>query len=304
MTRGLEAFVAEALAPDLPDEVVTVARLLAARLGGSAVLFYGSVLRTRALGDILDFYVLTDGPRGSPLRRLGLRWLWPDISYHEIAVGRQTIRAKVATMPIATFERAATGALLDTTIWTRFAQPAALAWNDGAVSRTRTVRAVAAAILTAARFAAVLGPREGRPRDYWLALLRETYRAEFRIEAPGREAQIVGHAPEHYDRVLPLAWDAAGIGFARDGDLLAPEIDFATCQAVAERWMTRSSLGRVLNIARLVKAAFTFDGAARYGLYKIERHTGVRIQLTPWRERHPVLAAPAVLWRVLRTTPS
>ncbi|WP_375421787.1 hypothetical protein [uncultured Sphingomonas sp.] len=304
MTGGLHAYVAEALAIDTPDEVGTVAQLLAERLGGGAVLFYGSVLRTGALGDILDFYVLTHGARGSPLRRLGLRWLWPDISYYEIAVGRRVIRAKVATMPFATFERATAGTYLDTTVWTRFAQPSALVWVDSPTSRLRAVRAVSAAIVTAARFAAVLGPQQGSTRDYWLALLRETYRTEFRVEAPGREAQIVGHAPAHFDRVLPLAWDAAGIAHTRHGDTLVPAVGFALCRAVAERWMMRSAFGKFLNIARLIKAAFTFDGVARYGLYKIERHTGVRVQLTPWREQHPVLAAPAVLWRVLRATPS
>ena len=304
MTGGLHAHVAEALATDTPDEVATIARLLAERLGGAAVLFYGSVLRTRALGDILDFYVLTHGARGSPLRQFGLRWLWPDISYHEIPIGRKVIRAKVATMPFDTFERAAAGGSVDTTIWTRFAQPSALVWADRPASRLRVVRAVAAAIVTAARFAAVLGPPRGSTRDYWLALLRETYRTEFRVEAPGREAQIVAHAPAHFDSVLPLAWDAAGIAYTRHGGTLVPTIGFALSQGVAEQWMRRSALGKFLNIARLIKAAFTFDGAARYGLYKIERHTGVRIQLTPWRERHPVLAAPAVLWRVLRATPS
>lgn len=304
MTGGLHAYVAEALATETPDEVGTLARMLAERLGGCAVLFYGSVLRTGALGDILDFYVLTDGRRGTPLRRLGLRWLWPDISYHEIAVGRKILRAKVATMPFDTFERATGGGSVDTTVWTRFAQPTALVWADRPASRLRAVRAVAAAIVTAARFAAVLGPQRGSTRDYWLALLRETYRTEFRVEAPGREAQIVGHAPAHFDRVLPLAWDADGIAYARHGDTLVPRIGFALCRTVAEQWMLCSAMGKFLNIARLIKAAFTFDGAARYGLYKIERHTGVRVQLTPWRERHPVLAAPAVLWRVLRTTPS
>ena len=301
MTGELQAYVAEALATDIPDEVATIARMLAERLGGTAVLFYGSVLRTRALGDILDFYVLTHGRRGTPLRRLGLRWLWPDISYHEIAVGRRVIRAKVATMPFDTFEAAAAGTTIDTTVWTRFTQPAALVWVDRPASRLRAVRAVAAAIVTAARFAAVLGPERGSPRDYWLALLRETYRTEFRVEAPGREAQIVAHAPAHYDRALPLAWAAAGIGYAQRGETLVPAIGFELCRTVAEGWMLRSAVGKFLNIARLVKAAFTFDGAARYGLWKVQRHTGVSVALTPWRERHPVLAAPQVLWRVWRT---
>ena len=47
------------------------------------------------------------------------------------------------------------------------------------------------------------------------------------------------------------------------------------------------------------RGAFTFDGAARYAAYKIERHTGVDIAVTPFRERHPFLAAPGA-WLELR----
>jgi hypothetical protein len=56
----------------------------------------------------------------------------------------------------------------------------------------------------------------------------------------------------------------------------------------------------LLNATRLVRAAGTFDGAARYAAWKVERHTGVAIEVTPWREKHPLLAAPGVLWRVWR----
>jgi hypothetical protein len=61
-------------------------------------------------------------------------------------------------------------------------------------------------------------------------------------------------------------------------------------------WRLRRAMGRPLNIARLAKASFTFDGAARYAAWKIERHTGLAVPVTPWRERHPILAAPGVLW--------
>ena len=37
-----------------------------------------------------------------------------------------------------------------------------------------------------------------------------------------------------------------------------------------------------------------------YAAWKIERHTGIPIKLTPWRERHPLLAAPGVLWSLWR----
>ena len=64
-------------------------------------------------------------------------------------------------------------------------------------------------------------------------------------------------------------------------------------------WTLPNLLGKPRNVARILKAAFTFDGAARYAAYKIERHTGVDIAVTPFRERHPFLAAPGA-WLELR----
>ncbi len=302
MTTALERFVAEELEADVPDEVEQAARQLADQPGVAAILFYGSVLRTRALGDVLDFYVLTDGPASGRLLSLS-RVLWPDVSFRELRVGEQVIRAKVATMPITVFERAAAGDMVDTTIWTRFTQPSALVWTGSLRARLRVQRAVAGAVTTAARFAALLGPATGKAGSYWRSLFRHTYQTELRVEAPGREAQIIGHAPERYERLLPMAWEAGGIDFHVEDGELRPVIALAQAHGLARAWMVRAAIGKTLNGARLVKAAFTFQGAARYGLWKIERHTGVRVALTPWRERHPVLAAPGVLWRVLRAQP-
>ena len=44
----------------------------------------------------------------------------------------------------------------------------------------------------------------------------------------------------------------------------------------------------------------TFDGGADYILWKIERHTGVRLPASPWQRRHPLLASPVFLWRLYR----
>ena len=296
----LEAFVAGELKRPVPQAIAAVAERLARDLGGVAVLFYGSILRTGDIEGVLDFYVLTQGRRPSAGYAWGARWLWPDVSFHEVASGAQTLRAKVATMPLDTFERATAGYMLDTTVWTRFAQPAALAWvQDGAVEQ-RVVGAVTAAVRTAARFAAALGPERGSADDYWLALFKETYRAEFRVEAPGRERSITSFDPARYATLLPLAWSDGAVPFAQAAAVLIPQLRFDDHYRLLRAWLLRVRVGKALNLARLVKATFTFDGAARYGLWKIERHTGVRIPLTPWRERHPVLAAPEVLWRVFR----
>jgi hypothetical protein len=38
----------------------------------------------------------------------------------------------------------------------------------------------------------------------------------------------------------------------------------------------------------------TFDNAVDYVAWKIERHSGYRIEPTPFQRRHPLLAAPAL----------
>ena len=290
MTSDLAGSVARALAAPVPPGVRAVAAELAMPADVEAVLFYGSNLRTGALDGVLDFYVLTAGPRE--------RGMWPTVGYREFQVEGHTLRAKIATMRAATFHAAASGDLVDTTIWTRFVQPAALAWVRDAGARHAVVDAIAAAVVTAARFAAALGPAEGTADDYWRALFRQTYAAELRVERPGREEQIIAHGAGRYQRLLPVAWDAAGIAFTRAGDRLIPSLPQA--DRIRRAWRRRRRLGKPLNIARLVRAAFTFEGAAAYGAWKVERHTGVAVTLTPWRTRHPVLAAPAVLWQVWR----
>jgi len=297
----LTAFVLRELKTPLLAVAADAAHQVARRLGGVAVLFYGSILRTGDLDGVLDFYVLTQEARGAGFNAVASRWLWPDVSFQEVRVGNLKLRAKVATMRLATFERAASGSMIDTTIWTRFVQPAALAWTQNADVERRVVEAVSSAAVTASRFAAVIGPAVGLPNDYWKALFRETYRAELRVEPPGRESQILAHDPDRYATLLPIAWVAGGIAFERRGTALAPNLTFGDTRDILQSWMTRARIGKALNIARLVKATFSFEGAAQYGLWKIERHTGIQIPLTPWRERHPLLAAPAVLWRVFRS---
>lgn len=291
----LRTYLAGQLTQQLPAEVSAMARLLAEKLRGDAVLFYGSSLRTGDLEGVLDFYVLRDRP---DRRNLIYRTLWPDVSYHEIRTHGRVVRAKVATMTMATFHAAATGALIDTTIWTRFAQPSALAYASSAMIRSRVIDSIASAAIAAGLFAALHGPVTGRYDEYWRALFRATYQTELRVEAPGRADQILGFDPQRYAILLPLAWQAGGIRWRKHGSMLSPDLPMDMAQTLAGAWFARERYGKWLNVARLTKAAFTFAGASRYALWKIARHTGVQIALTPWRERHPILSAPGVVWQL------
>lgn len=300
MSPELAAFVRAELGAPVPPSVADAVRQLAGLRNTRAALFYGSILRTGDLTGVLDVYLLTDGPHRTGFHGAVERRLWPEVSYHQLEAGGLTLQAKVATMPLEVFRRAASGETIDTTIWTRFVQPAALVWTADAGVADEVVEAVGAAAETAARFAAVLGPAEGRAEDYWRALFRRTYAAEWRMEKPGREGQILAFDPGRYDALLPLAWASGGIGFAAEGERLRPDIPEAERRRVRAAWRRRERMGKPLNAARLAKAAFTFEGAARYAAWKIERHTGVALEVTPWRERHPILAAPGALWTLWR----
>lgn len=296
MTDALAALVARELDAPSPPEARRFAEALAGEAGARAALFYGSVLRTGDLAGVLDFYLLTDAPRGGWLARR----LWPDVSYREMPIEGRTLRAKVATMPLATFARAAAGEYLDTTIWTRFVQPAALAFAADPAAADQVRNAVSAAAVTAARYAAALGPPSGTAGDYWQALFRRTYAAELRVEKPGREREIIAFHPARYEQLAPLAWASGGLRFHREDGRLVPELGGAERRRLLRAWGRRQAWGKPLNALRLMKAAATFDGAARYAAWKIERHTGVAVPLRPWMERHPLLAAPVALWRLWR----
>jgi hypothetical protein len=49
-----------------------------------------------------------------------------------------------------------------------------------------------------------------------------------------------------------------------------------------------------------MKAIFTFEGGVDYVVWKIRRHSGIHLTVTPWQRRHPILAAPSLLWRLRR----
>jgi len=261
--------------------------------GASAVLFYGSNLRSGSREGVLDFYVLLPGPPETGL--------WPRVSYCEWEHEGETLRAKIAAMTLAKFAQAACGKTIDTTIWARFVQPCALVWFADETARDAVLGALAQAARTAARLAVAVGPPKGAQQDYWRALFQATYRAELRVEKPGREDNILDANPQHFAGLLGAALTADGIPFAAPSSgLVAPELAPGRRSEILRWWNRRRRLGKPLNILRLIRASTTFAGAARYAAWKVQRHTGVPVKLTPFREKYPLLAAPALAWQIWR----
>jgi hypothetical protein len=296
VSGALAARVGAAPVRPIDPTVAAFARRLGEEAGALAVLFYGSNLRTRSLEGVLDFYLLLPGPRESGL--------WPRVAYREwdaeVARGGVRLRAKIAILNLATFAAAARGETIDTTIWARFVQPSALAWSRDAVSAQEVSAALASAALTAARLAASLGPARGPEDAFWRALFRATYRAELRVEPAGREEAILAANRVHFAGLLPAALSEAGIPFSQDGGMIEPKLDRTERRRMLRWWVRRRRFGKVLNAVRLARAMATFEGGMRYAAWKVERHTGMPVKVTPLRERFPVIAAPGVLWLLWR----
>lgn len=284
----LESRIVERLNAHVDPAVARFAGDLAREAGASAVLFYGSNLRTGSLDGVLDFYILLPGEQAERI--------WPRVSYQEREGADGTVlRAKIATMALSTFAKAASGELLDTTIWARFVQPSALVWQADEVARKDVINAIKGAAQTAAGLAVALGPPSGTAEEYWRALFKATYKAEFRVEKAGRENDILSVNEVHFAGLLPLALEAAGISYTMDGERLTPSLTARERGVRLKWWKRRQRMGKPLNFTRLIKASTTFEGAARYAAWKIERHTGMAVEVTPFREKFPLLAAPAVL---------
>ncbi|MGQ9367798.1 hypothetical protein [Azospirillum sp. ST 5-10] len=303
MSRPLAAAAAAELERPVMAQARALADAIVARHGAAvaAVLFYGSCLRTGDADGILDVYVLTDRLRAFH----GRLWpavlntlLPPTVSYLEVPFGAGRVRAKVAVMGTAAFARAVRGNGVDTTVWARFCQPAALLHARDADCRAAAVDAVATAIATAARWAVGLGPDRGTAAEYWTGLFRHTYGAELRAERGNRPDLVHDWAAERYRRLLPLALADAGIAAESDADgRLRPLVDHG---AARRAWAVRRRAGKLLNLLRLAKALATFENGVDYILWKLERHSGRPVAISDWERRHPLLAAPVVLWRLRR----
>jgi hypothetical protein len=137
--------------------------------------------------------------------------------------------------------------------------------------------------------------------EFWTHAFQATYAAELRAEGADRARLVYEADRGRYDGMTETALRAAGfdVETAVDGRLSVP-LAAAVRRTAGIAWWFRRVVGKLLSIMRLAKGVFTFDGGVDYILWKIERHSGVKATATPWQRRHPLLAAPALAWRLYR----
>jgi hypothetical protein len=280
----------------------------------AAVVLYGSCLRTGDYaGGVVDFYVIVDRYRDVHRSRVAVAAnavLPPTVYYLEVPGESGTLRAKYAILSRQQF---LTGARLDyfqSVVWARFCQPAILVYVRDADAVATIAQGAAESILTMVLLAGTLSSTDDgraslRLDELWQRGLAATYGAELRVERPEIIQGLYADAPARYDRAARLAVQAlvdrgalleADVSHAR----IEMVIDPATRRTASRQWAIRRRIGKPLAGARLVKSMVTFgDASVTYALRKLERHTGIQLELTDRQRRWFWIACWPIIARLL-----
>jgi hypothetical protein len=299
--------VGDALARPVFVEACAAADAIRARFGLSvdAVLFYGSGLRDGHGDDkVLDFYVIVRRYREaypSLWPALGNAALPPNVFYLETTVEGRVVRSKVAVYSMEAFADSASPRHFDSYVWARFAQPSALVYARNDDVALAVEDAVAHAAVTLLEKTVPLLAGEFTSAELWTLAFTQTYSVELRSERPGKGAEIYAANAAYYDRlaVAALPFVKWSVTVLDDGRFGVSATRGRRLRALAA-WRLRRIYCSTLHILRLTKAVFTFAGGIDYLAWKITRHSGVRIEITPWQRRHPLLAGLTLFWRLRR----
>ena len=304
MISPLDDAIDRVAAAPPPPAVAALGELLLRRFGAHAlaILFHGSCRRAHdEAGGIADLYVLVDDYRaayGRALPALANRMLAPNVYYLEAPFAERTVRAKYSVVSLDAFERG-TARWFHSYLWGRFAQPCGLLYARNATVRMRVVGALGAAATTFAARTLPMLPAEFDAATLWTEGLLLTYATELRSERPERIRALYTDAATELGAVTQALGETQGWQRSAAGRFHNPSAPGARA-GCARGWALRRAQGKMLSVLRLLKASFTFDGGVSYLVWKIERQSGVKVEITPFMRRFPRLGAIGAMWRTWR----
>lgn len=293
--------------------MVWLAEQLRAEHGDSVlgVLFYGSCLRKQTDEGVLDFWVVVEDYARAYESRDGdrdVRARWhtflnsfaaPNVFYLERSFEGTTLRTKYGVIDRGAFARGTSLEAWHPYVWARFAQPARLLACRDETALVALENAVSEAVLTmVGRLVAFLPGRGGQIRfstaAFWQQAFRRTYDSERRPEADESIRGLYLADEDRYDALASLAVQVlARRGHFKSATLhpRALEVGLPAANQFRQRlrWRLMRPYARALGLVRLFKTASTFGDWVPYALWKLERHTGRRIETTERQRKHPFI---------------
>lgn len=297
------------LTPALRASLTALSDEIVGRHGASsaATLVYGSCLWWGELDGVVDLFLLVDDYRSAypgPGRAAWNQRLPPNVFPLFDPEREGIVRAKYAVLSLAHLRSCTRLECAHCFVWARLCQPAAIVFARDYRVRERIAYAAARSVAALVSLAlALAADQDGQVRigaDLWSHAFAATYRAEWRFEAGARGAELVAVEAGYYDEALRGAvLLLEGEGVVEVGDDRV-RIDPRYRRQVLRAWRLRSRTSKALAAGRLVKNAFLFGDWVPYALWKMERHTGVRLQPSAAQRRHPFLLGWPLLFQVLR----
>ncbi len=273
-----------------------------------AILFYGSCLRNgNVLDGLVDLYVVVNSYHAAyPGRSLAIlnKLLPPNVFYLEVPYKDHMIRAKYAVLSLQDLQRGASKRWFHSYLWGRFTQPSALLYTRTDMVAQQIIAALAQAAVTFVERVLPQLPADFDAAELWQKGLSLSYSAELRAEKSQRAGHLFNAYESYYETLSEAA--LAAIPYAVEQRSDGQSIHYHAYVPTRIRrfshltWALRKAQGKVLSILRLSKALFTFQGGIDYIAWKLERHSGVRIEVTPRLRRHPLLFSWGIMWRLYR----
>jgi hypothetical protein len=291
---SLTQLVADELAVPALPQVQAFSAHIAAQYPGAAraVLFYGSCLRSEQLeGQMLDFYLIVSDYDAAYAQKWLAKWnrrLPPNVFPFQ----HDGLMAKVAVLSEEDFHDLNRPEASAVSVWARFAQPSRLVWAADDAARAMAARAISGAAPTLLNAALAFTEREVGVLDLWQSGFQMTYSAELRAERNDRPASVVEFDTERYARFGQAALQHTPIANELRSDKVHILPDpYGRIMQERRRWPALRRNGKLLTVARLGKAAFTYAGGIDYLAWKINRHAGTQIEIKPWQRKWPLVAA-------------
>ncbi|HWQ69612.1 MAG TPA: hypothetical protein VN494_06630 [Patescibacteria group bacterium] len=305
----LTSFIEQYSARPVTPGIRALADTLLERYGdaAAAVLAYGSCFRNRTDEGLVDLCVLVDSYRSLP-GTVWQQWLHrvlpPTVFYLEIPHNGRSLRAKYIVISHEDFERGVSPRCLHSYLWGRFAQPTGVLYVRDERNAQRVYKALAQAIVTFVGRVVPILPSMFDTRDLWQQGLRLSYGTELRPERTDAVARLVDHSCDYYEQVTRIGMECVQFDVRlMEADRTAryqAAIPLSTRFIAGLAWRIRKVHGKILNVLRLLKGLFTFKSGRDYILWKIERHSGMRVEIPPYYERYPWFATALILGRLYR----
>ncbi|MGB9499247.1 MAG: hypothetical protein ACKVE4_05735 [Dissulfuribacterales bacterium] len=293
-----------------PPPINALAEEIRRRYGDAvkAILFYGSCFRRGENAEgIVDLYLVVDNYRhayASLFHAFLNKLLPPNVFYLEVPYKKSIIRAKYTVFSFTDFQLGTSMRWFHSYLWSRVSQPMGIVYSVDDHVTEQVYTAMAHAVITFVSRTLPCMPKKFTSRDLWSKGFALTYSTELRAERKDKLIALYDFAPRYYEKLTLAAMDEVQflikIAKGISGIVYSAQIPAPVRIASRISWNIRRIQGKFLSFLRLLKGLCTFDAGLDYVLWKIERHSGIFVEIDPRIRRIPILGTGVLFWRLYR----